>query len=200
MASEASRGKIIAIYVTALSAGTALGPAILALVGREQALAFIIGAALTFFACLVLQVGRPGELQSIEESNGNLFRLVKAVPLAIAAAGLNAALEAASLTLLPIYAIQLGWSERSATLLLTVLLIGSILLQLPVGWFGDRVKRQKLVVVLAVVSAIGALVWPIALSNVWIAYPLLIIWGEHSLVSTRLLLPCWGTVLGGVSW
>lgn len=174
---EANRGKTIAIYVTALSAGTALGPAILTLVGREQSLAFVIGAALAFVGFLVLQSGRPAEVQSSEENKTSLVAFLKVVPLAIAAAALNAALEAAGLTLLPLYAIQLGWPEQSATLLLTILLLGSIALQLPIGWIGDRVKRQLLIVVLGAMSAVGALVWPFALSHDWLAYPLLFAWG-----------------------
>ncbi|WP_449415531.1 MFS transporter [Ochrobactrum teleogrylli] len=174
---EANRGKTIAIYVTALSAGTALGPAILTLVGRDQSLAFVIGAALAFVGFLVLQSGRPAEVQSAEESKTSLIAFLKVVPLAIAAAALNAALEAAGLTLLPLYAIQLGWQEQSATLLLTILLLGSITLQLPIGWIGDRVKRQLLIVVLGAMSAVGALVWPFALSHDWLAYPLLFAWG-----------------------
>ncbi len=79
--------------------------------------------------------------------------------------------------MLPLYAIQLGWPEQSATLLLTILLLGSITLQLPIGWIGDRVKRQLLIVVLGAMSAVGALVWPFALSHDWLAYPLLFAWG-----------------------
>lgn len=175
--SEEKRGKTIAIYVTALSAGTALGPGILALVGRDEALAFVIGAVLALAACLVLQLDRPHEAKPERAVDESPFRYLKLVPVAVAAAALNAALESAGLSLLPLYAIQLGWPEQSATFLLTVLLIGSILLQLPIGWLGDRMNRRLLVVILAAVSAVGALVWPGALAHAWLAYPLLFIWG-----------------------
>ncbi|UXN58495.1 MFS transporter [Phyllobacterium zundukense] len=175
--SEEKRGKTIAIYVTALSAGTALGPGILALVGRDEALAFVIGAVLTLAACVVLQLGRPREAKPERAVDESPFRYLKRVPVAVAAAALNAALESAGLSLLPLYAIQLGWPEQSATFLLTVLLIGSILLQLPIGWLGDRMNRRILVVILAAISAAGALVWPAALAHAWLAYPLLFVWG-----------------------
>lgn len=177
ISSEATRGKTIAIYVTALSAGTALGPAILALVGREQTLAFIIGAALAFAACLVLQFGRPREVKPERAAGESPFRYLKLMPVAVAAAALNAALESAGLSLLPLYAIRLGWPEQSATFLLAILLVGSILLQLPIGWLGDRMNRRVLVVVLAAISAVGAFVWPAALAHAWLAYPLLFVWG-----------------------
>jgi len=177
IANEANRGRLIAVYVTALSCGTAIGPAILAVVGREESLAFIIGAAIALVACLILVLGRPEAISPGDEDAGNPFRYFKLVPVAVASSALNAALEAAGLSLLPLYAMRLGWREHSATFLLTVLLVGAILLQLPIGWLGDRMDRRRLLIMLAVISAIGAAVWPFAFSHSWLAYPLLFLWG-----------------------
>jgi MFS family permease len=177
IAGEKNRGRMIAVYVTALSCGTAIGPAILALVGREQSLAFFIGAAIALVACVILILGRPQATIPAGEDTGNPFRYLKLVPVAVASSALNAALEAAGLSLLPLYAMRLGWPEHSATLLLSVLLIGAILLQLPIGWLGDRMERRRLLIVLAAISAFGALLWPFAFSHAWLAYPLLFLWG-----------------------
>lgn len=177
LADDANRGRLIAIYVTALSSGTAIGPAILALVGREESLAFFIGAAIALAACMILIVGRPKAARPVREDTGSPFRYLKLVPVAVASSALNAALEAAGLSLLPLYAMRLGWPEHSATLLLTVLLIGAILLQLPIGWLGDRMDRRRLLVILAAISTIGALAWPFAFSHARLAYPLLFLWG-----------------------
>jgi MFS family permease len=177
IAGEKNRGRMIAVYVTALSCGTAIGPAILALVGRGESLAFFIGAAIALAACVILILGRPQATLPAREDTGNPFRYLKLVPVAVASSALNAALEAAGLSLLPLYAMGLGWPEHSATLLLTVLLIGAILLQLPIGWLGDRMERRRLLIVLAAISAFGALLWPFAFSHAWFAYPLLFLWG-----------------------
>lgn len=177
LASEASRGRLLAIYMTALSCGMALGPAILALVGRHEIWAFVIGALITFAACIVLVLGKPKEPAANDGEIGNPFRYLRLVPVAVASAALNAALEAAGLSLLPIYAVNLGWPEQSATILLTVLLIGSITMQLPIGWLGDRMPRSKLLVLLALLATIGAAFWPMALAHAWLAYPVLFVWG-----------------------
>lgn len=177
IADDRNRGQLIAIYVTALSCGTALGPAILALVGREESLAFMIGAAIALAACVILILGRPRATKPVGEEVSNPYRFLKLVPVAVASSILNAALEAAGLSLLPLYAVNLGWEEHSAMLLLTVLLIGSILLQLPIGWLGDRIDRRKLIIALGAISAAGALMWPFAFSHPWLAYPLLFLWG-----------------------
>lgn len=177
IADEGNRGRLIAIYVTALSCGTAIGPAVLTLVGREESLAFIVGAAVALVACVILILGKPQATKPAREDAGNPLRYLKLAPVAVASSALNAALETAGLNLLPLYAVRLGWPEHSATLLLTVLLFGSILLQLPIGWLGDHVNRRRLLIVLAAMAAVGALVWPLAFSHPWLAYPLLFLWG-----------------------
>jgi len=174
---EAKRGRTVAVYVTAMSSGIALGPAILTLAGREEALAFVIGAVLTLLACVVLQLGRPQEPPPEPAPKESPFRYLRLAPVAVAAAALNAGLESAGLSLLPLYAIQLGWSEQSATILLTILLLGSIVLQLPIGWLSDKMSRHRLVLILAVLSAAGAFVWPAALAMEGLAYALLFVWG-----------------------
>ncbi len=175
--SEAKRGRTIAIYIAALSTGMALGPAILALVGRQQSLAFLIGAGLALIACLALVLGHPRDVMPERDDSGSPFHYLKLVPVAVAAAALNAGLETAGLSLLPVYAVNLGWPEKSATILLTILLTGSIVLQLPIGWLGDRISRPMLIIFLASFSACSAMIWPIALAHPWFAYPLLFVWG-----------------------
>lgn len=99
------------------------------------------------------------------------------VPVAIGAALINAALETAGMSFLPLYAMRLGWSQEPATLLLSVLLFGAILLQLPIGWLGDQMDWRKLVVGLGLASVVGALVWPFIFSVPFAAYSLLFVWG-----------------------
>lgn len=172
-----TRSRTMGIYVAAMSAGIALGPAILSVVGRQGPAAFLIGSALAICALVILLSTRPREVRIEQHGNVNLGTYLRLAPIAIGAAALNAAIEAAGLALLPLYAISLGWDEKAGTMLLTVLLIGAILLQLPVGWLGDRMERNHLIRWLALISGIGALAWPMALSHPWLAWPLIFIWG-----------------------
>jgi MFS family permease len=56
-------------------------------------------------------------------------------------------------------------------------MFGAILLQLPIGWLGDRMDRRRLAIILGLVATGGALVWPLVLNHPWIAYPVLFFWG-----------------------
>ncbi|KOC92618.1 MFS transporter, partial [Winslowiella iniecta] len=173
---EQHRAKNLAMYTAMLSLGFALGPMILSLMGSGSD-AFMLGGVVALLAALAMLQSRTGAMSSEHEVKRSLAAWVKLIPLALAATVLNAALECAGMNLLPLYAMNLGWSESEATSLIAILLVGAIVLQLPVGWLADRFDRQRLVVMLAALSTLGALVWPLALQHIWLARALLFIWG-----------------------
>lgn len=176
-ATDASRGQMMGVYVAAMSGGIALGPAILAYVGHRGGLPFLIGAALVLVAILILRLSQPTEITAVAPAHSGMLTYLRLAPVAAIAAALNAAVEAMGLSLLPLYAVDLGWSEAQGSLLLSVLLIGAILLQLPIGWLGNRVPVRHLIPGLALAAAVGAAIWPVALLHPWLAWPLLFVWG-----------------------
>jgi MFS family permease len=65
---------------------------------------------------------------------------------------------------------SLGWSEQQGVQLVSALMVGAIILQLPIGWLADRMDRRRFILLLSVLSAIGALTWPYMLAEPRIAY------------------------------
>ena len=51
------------------------------------------------------------------------------------------------------------------------------MLQLPIGWLGDRMDGRRLAIILGLIATGGALVWPLVLNHPWIAYRVLFFWG-----------------------
>jgi MFS family permease len=174
---ERTRARSMATYVAALSVGFAVGPLILSTIGTDGAAPYLIGAGLSFAAAVLIV--SPGVVAPVfaEESSGRPLRYLWLAPVAIAAEGLNAAIETAGLSFLPLYAIGQGWTEQGATRLISCLMFGAIVLQLPIGWLGDRMDRRRLAIILAAVAVVGALLWPLILHDPWIAYPVLFVWG-----------------------
>jgi MFS family permease len=177
LSEERTRARSMATYVAALSVGFALGPAILSGVGSAGATPYLIGAGLALAAALLIASPRVIAPVLPEEQPGNLLRFLRLAPVAIAAEGLNAGMETAGLSFLPLYAIAQGWSEEGGTRLISCLMFGAILLQLPIGWLGDRLDRFRLVIALGLMAVGGALLWPLVLNEPWIAYPVLFLWG-----------------------
>lgn len=178
LSSEESRARAMAAYTAALSVGFALGPLILSATGTDGFLPYVVGAGLAVVAaCFVVspRIKAPVFERPAHDSPLHAMRLA---PIAMAATALNAAIETAGLSFLALYAMATGWPEAEATQLISCMMIGAIILQLPIGWLGDKIDRRRLIIALAGVSALGALVWPWALeADRWVLFALLFVWG-----------------------
>lgn len=177
LSTEATRARAMAAYTAALSVGFAAGPLILSGVGSTGATPFLIGSAVAVTAALFVaspQVTAPAFDHPAKETPLHFMRLA---PVAMGAITLNAAIETAGLSFLALYAVSLGWNEVGATRLMSCMMVGAILLQLPIGWLGDRMDRMRLVGGLGVAAGLGALVWPLALTSEFATYALLFLWG-----------------------
>ncbi len=177
LSSEETRARTMGFYTAALSVGFALGPALLSFVGTKGAVPYMTGAGIAACAALFILSPKVYAPPVEKPEHGNPARYMNLSPLAMAATVLNAAIETAGLTFLTLYAMDLGWQEPQATQLMSCMMIGAIVLQLPIGWLGDKMDRQRLVIVLAGAAGIGALAWPFALASPLATYGLLFVWG-----------------------
>ncbi|HTW26128.1 MAG TPA: MFS transporter [Acetobacteraceae bacterium] len=177
LAGEASRARIMASYMTAMSLGFAAGPLLLSVTGTQGALPFLAGAVPLLVAMAVIAAPGLAAPPVAAPGKGGLFRAFGLAPLALAATVVNAAVEAAGLSFLALYAIGLGWPQGRATGLVSTMMVGAIGLQLPIGWLGDRMDRLRLVALLALTSAVGALLWPLVLAHRWASFALVFVWG-----------------------
>ncbi|WP_442578664.1 MFS transporter [Mesorhizobium sp. ASY16-5R] len=177
LSTEETRARSMAAYTASLSVGFALGPLILSVAGTSGFAPYAIGAAVAL-ASILFVISPLAEEPAFEKPEaGGVLRFMRLAPVAMAATVLNAAIETAGLSFLAIYAINLGWPEGQATQLMSCMMIGAILLQLPIGWLGDKMNRGRLLVALAATAAGGALIWPLALQNEIVTYAVLFLWG-----------------------
>jgi MFS family permease len=177
LSTEETRARSMAAYTASLSVGFALGPLILSVAGTGGFAPYAIGAAVALASILFVISPLAEEPVFEKPEAGGVLRFMRLAPVAIAATVLNAAIETAGLSFLAIYAINLGWPEGQATQLMSCMMIGAILLQLPIGWLGDKMNRTTLLVALAATATAGALIWPLALQDEIVTYAVLFLWG-----------------------
>jgi MFS family permease len=177
LSTDATRARSMAIFMVSMSTGFAAGPAILSVAGIAGALPFLAGAAPPALAMLL--IGLPTLDVPALHGTGprNPLRALSLAPVAMAATMLNAVIETAGLSFLALYAARLGWSDASAAGLVSVMMLGAIALQLPIGWLGDRMDRMRLVALLAAVAVAAPLLWPFVLAQAWPTYAVLFVWG-----------------------
>jgi MFS family permease len=176
LSTEATRGRTMALYTAALSLGMVCGPSLLAAIGTGRN-AYFVGASIAASACLLISLPWVVTPPRFEASGTNPVRYMRLAPIGMATTALNAAIETAGLSFIALYATAQGWSEQGAMRLISTLMLGAIILQLPIGWIADRVNRRRLMLVLAALSAVSALLWPYILGNLWLAYAGIFLWG-----------------------
>ena len=164
-AAESHRGRIIAVFGVVVSAGFALGPLILSMTGADGWAPFLATIALLLVAAAVL-AGALGSSPRLEgPTSGRLARYVLLAPVAAFGYFVFAAGDAMLLTFLPIYAVGLGIAESDAIRLLTVMALGSMALQYPIGWLADRVSNRALAAAMGAALLAGSALLPWAIPH-----------------------------------
>jgi MFS family permease len=177
LSDDRTRGRVMATYTALLSLGFAGGPLILSVTGPDGLLPFALGAGVALVALVLMLQPRLVRPAMHAHGHGNLLRFMRIAPIAMSTTALNAAVETAGLSFLTLYAVRLGWEEQAGTQLITTLMVGAILLQLPIGWLCDSMDRRRLMLILGGLATVGALAWPLMLRTPWVAYPALFLWG-----------------------
>ncbi len=174
------RGFVLGIYATVLSLGFALGPYLFARIGSSGFAPFGTVFVLVMFALVpVIAAWRESPIIQVNDEGGHHFlRYVWLVPTATAAVLVFGAVETGGFALFPVYGARSGYSEADAALLLTMIGLGNVLMQIPIGMLSDRVPdRRYLLLACATVGFVGMLVLPYVVTNWHAMAAVLFLWG-----------------------
>lgn len=162
LASDAWRGRLVALYGTAFALSQLCGPLLLGVIGTAGDQAFWLAAGL-------LVVGRQALL------GGGLLAFCRGQPAIAWAVVLFAAFDALALTLLPVYLLREGIEQGRVLHMLGALVLGNALLQLPLGLLADRLPRAALLRACGLLLLASSLLVPLLLHSplVWLLLPLL---------------------------
>ncbi|MEZ2331059.1 MFS transporter [Mesorhizobium sp. RCC_202] len=173
------RGLVLGIYATVLSLGFAAGPWLFAHLGSSGFRPFgVIIALVTLAAIPVLAARNESPTIVADSETSHFLRYIWLVPTATFAVLVFGAVETGGFALFPIYGNRIGYSEADAALLLTMIGLGNVLLQIPMGMISDRVSdRRYLLLGCATVGLIGTAFMPFFAQNWHLMAALLFVWG-----------------------
>ncbi|CAN7252317.1 MFS transporter [Rhizobium sp. LjRoot258] len=172
------RGFVLGIYATVLSFGFAGGPLLFSILGSDGILPFAVGAGAVLLAAIPIYIARYESPVLEEKPELHFMRYVFLVPTATAAVFIFGAVEAGGLALFPIYAVRASFTESQAALLLTVMGIGNVIFQIPVGLLSDRMKdKRPLLAAMAFMGLIGSLMLPVLVHSWILMATVLLFWG-----------------------
>ncbi|HXH04172.1 MAG TPA: MFS transporter [Candidatus Competibacteraceae bacterium] len=180
LAAERHRGKLVALYATMLALCMALGPALIGLTGHAGALPFVVAAAILGSAALPLALLGCTSAAPLGIGGRSAFGVtgfVRLAPVLCAAVMLFAYWDGMTLAMLPLFGLDYGYAPAEAALMVTALIAGNIVLQLPIGWLADHLDRGRLLVACGFAALAGALALPLVASTPWLLWPTLVLAG-----------------------
>ncbi|MFC5385742.1 MFS transporter [Aquamicrobium segne] len=174
------RGLVLGIYATVLSLGFAAGPWLFSKFGSAGFLPFGATVALVVIAAIPIMAARQEspKIHMSSTSKSGFLRYIWLVPTATAAVLVFGAVETGGFALFPVYGNRIGYSEADAALLLTMIGLGNVMMQIPIGMISDRVSdRRYLLLLCASVGLMGTAFMPLFAQNWHLMAALLFLWG-----------------------
>ena len=181
---DRNRGKVVAVYGSILSGGFAVGPFLISVVGIHGWLPFVMGGGVMLLGVipllLVKESGLPaapaGQPRQRDAPAPGIGSFARQAPMLLAGVFVFAVFDAATLSLLPVYGIKHGLDLATAANILTALIVGNVVLQLPIGWLADRFAHRLVMAGCAVCTALALLALPFTIATGW-QWPVLVIAG-----------------------
>jgi MFS family permease len=174
------RGRIMGLYSSIVSAGFALGPLSLGLVGTEGWPPFMIGiVAFPLCGLIVLAVVPRLPKMPHEGEAVSLSGFFALAPILLFAVFTAAAFEQVVISLFAVYGVALGSAEARIASLIACFAAGNAVLQILLGRVAEQFgsKRTMLFCVLACLA--GSLLL-LPTFNSWLIWPLVFVWGGVS--------------------
>lgn len=171
------RGRVMAIFYVAYVIGLGIGYYLLGLVDIDGPQAVLIGIAFTAVSILPVGLTRLAQPPAPLAASVDLKRAWRISPVGIAGMLAAGGLSMTITGFAPIHATAKGYSQQEVATLLSLMPLGTILLQIPFGWVSDRTDRRYVLVAAsalvtaAALLALGldgmALIWLIPVYMIW---------------------------------
>ncbi|MGX9143128.1 MFS transporter [Mesorhizobium sp. 128a] len=139
---NAIRGRVMAVFYVAYVAGLGVGYALLAAVDIATAEAPLIGIAFTALSILPVGMTRLAQPPPPQAASVALGRAWRISPVGVAGMLAVGGLSMAISGFAPIHATAKGYSQADVALLLSAMPVGTLILQIPLGWISDRTDRR----------------------------------------------------------
>jgi MFS family permease len=147
-----NRGRVIGWYATGLAVGTTAGPAFIAITG-VQGLTPLLWGGLFFWLTvtpILAYVKKGQELAPVVRNS--TFAAIRLMPIAFVTAFVFGIVDNGGLSMLSVYSTMNGYDYSQAAWLASVAMMGSIALQIPLGYAASNCEARVVLLLCAVGS------------------------------------------------
>lgn len=178
---ENRRGRILAIYTTVFTVSQLLGPSFIAYYGVEDKSPLFICTLLHVISVVLFLImdQKVGDRISstASESNFSIIQFVKVAPGICAGILFFAFFDGTILSMFPIYGMGMGHTEAIAAMMISAILAGDAIMQMPFGWLADHMNREKLYRICGVVTLAASCMLPLMITHNYLIWVLLFVLG-----------------------
>ncbi|MEY0232275.1 MFS transporter [Providencia manganoxydans] len=178
---ESRRGRILAIYTTVFTVSQLLGPSFIAYYGVEDKSPLLICTLLHVIsvALFLIMDQKIGDRISAtaRESNFSIIQFVKVAPGICAGILFFAFFDGTILSMFPIYGMGMGHTEAIAAMMISAILAGDAIMQMPFGWLADHMNREKLYRICGVATLCASCMLPLLITHTYLIWVLLFVLG-----------------------
>ena len=150
---NAIRGRVMALSSVAYITGLGLGYYTLALVDIATATAPLVGIAFTALSILPVGLTRLAQPAPPAAASVALAKAWRVSPVGVAGMLAVGGLTMTISGFAPIHATAKGYSQNDVALLLAAMPVGTLVLQMPLGWMSDRTDRRYVLIFASLLAA-----------------------------------------------
>jgi MFS family permease len=153
-----NRGKALSLYMLAQMIGIITSQGIISSGDPSGFVLFIIPSVLVSisFAPILLTVSPSPAFEDTKPLA--LRKLIAISPLSCMGMFLLGGIFSAQFGMSAVWGVKAGLSIGHISIFVSVVYVGGLLLQFPIGWISDRMDRRQLILILAAIGGIGGLI------------------------------------------
>jgi len=151
------RGRVMAIFYVCYVVGLGLGSFLLGFVDLDSAEAPLVGVMFTALSILPIGMTRLRQPPPPEGASVALGRAWRISPVGVAGMLAVGGLSMSIAGFAPIHATAKGYSQADVALLLSAMPVGTLILQIPLGWISDRTDRRYVLAGAAALAIVAGL-------------------------------------------
>ncbi|MFT6916982.1 MAG: MFS family permease [Motiliproteus sp.] len=155
-----TRGKLLAIYNAVVLSGLFFGQFFMNIANPESSTLFVLSGIFLCAAITPMVLSRNNGPAITEVSSMSLFALYKISPLGVVSCLVSGVIYSATFNLLPVFAKDYGIVGFQLSLYIGAAIVGSFLLQFPIGYLSDRFDRRTVLIIILSISALADVAIP----------------------------------------
>ena len=153
-----TRGQALSAYMIVQTGGIIAAQGLVAVGDPADWILFVIASVLVSvsFAPILLSVSPTPPFEATRPMT--IWELYRASPLGMVGMTLLGAVFAAQFGMASVYGTEAGLSVGQISALISIIFVGAVVLQYPVGWISDRMDRRVLICACALVGGVAGVI------------------------------------------